>query len=73
MNFVSLLKSLPHLKTLPHEGVLFLIASHKVDGLGIGWVASHLLASTLDTRLRIWSFDRSLEKVAKGLSLSFGG
>ncbi len=68
---VSLLAALPRIKTLPHEDVLYLINNRKLHGSGIGWVDSHLLASALDADIRIWSFDKSLENVAKKLSIHF--
>jgi len=68
---VSLIGALPRFETLPHQDVLYLVNSRKLYGTGIGWIDTHLLASTLDVGARIWSFDKSLENVAQKLSIHF--
>jgi predicted nucleic acid-binding protein len=68
---LSLLKTLPRLDAVPHDVVLFLIRDRKLFGSGIGWVDSHLLASALDTGSQLWTFDKSLQNVAKSCSVQF--
>ena len=68
---LSLLKTMPRLDTVPHDDVLFLVKNRKLFSSGIGWVDSHLLASALDTGSKLWSFDKSLQNVAKSCSVQF--
>ena len=67
---LGLLKSLPSVKIAEHDEVLQFIFIHKLYGLGIGWIDSHLLASTFLTKCKIWTLDRSLLKVARALNIS---
>ena len=68
---LALLDTLPRFEPLPHGDVLFMVASRELSGSGIGWVDSHLLASVLESKGRIWSLDKSLNNVAKKLSVGF--
>jgi predicted nucleic acid-binding protein len=50
--------------------VMALIDRAPLWGHGIGWVDAHLLASALLDRLRLWTLDRRLARVADGLGLA---
>ena len=67
---LGLLESLPSVKVAENDEVLQFISKHKLQGQGIGWVDSHLLASTFLTKCKVWTLDRSLLKVAKALNIS---
>ncbi len=63
---------LPVATTADPAEVLNLIASAGLAGSGIGYVDSHLLASTmLIPKGRLWTRDRRLLAVAERLGLSF--
>ena len=68
---LSLLEALPRLDAVPHEDVLFLVKNRKLFGSGIGWVDAHLLASALSFGGKLWTFDKSLQNVAKRCSVEF--
>jgi len=68
---LGLLQSLPLLPTSSHDEVLYMINKRKLYASGIGWVDSHLVASTLVANNRIWSFDKSLISIAEKLNISF--
>jgi len=54
-----------------HDEVLALIERVPLWGRGIGWVDAHLLASALLDRLRLWTLDRRLSRVARELRLAW--
>jgi hypothetical protein len=51
--------------------VLALIERVPLSGRGIGWVDAHLLASALLDRLRLWTLDRRLHRVARDLGVAW--
>ena len=54
-----------------HE-VLYLIMSEKMHGAGIGYVDAHLLTSAkISPGTLLWTRDKRLDEVARGLRLSF--
>jgi predicted nucleic acid-binding protein len=67
---LELLGSLPSVKIAEHDEVLRFISIHKLHGRRIGWIDSHLLASTFLTKCKIWTLDRPLLKVARVLNIS---
>lgn len=52
-----------------HE-VRHLIEHHRLMGRGIGWVDMHLLTSCLLSRVKLWTRDRNLAKVAMQLDIA---
>lgn len=72
---LGLLGNLPQAKVATDVEALSLIDSHQLFGLGIGYVDSHLLASTmLTTGTRLWTRDNRLTAVAaqRGLASDNG-
>jgi len=68
---LRLLSDLPQAPLASHEEVLYFIESKKLMGLGVGYIDTHLLASTAlaDTAL-IWTRDQRLQKTARKLQLA---
>ncbi len=64
------LSTLPSVKHASHQEVLDLVENRRLWGQGIGWIDSHLLASTLITGCEFWTFDKVLHRVARGIGLS---
>ena len=60
-------------RTAGQEEVLALIERVPLWGRGIGWVDAHLLASALLDRLRLWTLDGRLARVAEDLGVAFPG
>ncbi len=55
-----------------HSEVMDLIERHALNGLGIGYVDTHLLASTLLTPgISLWTRDKRLYAIAKRMNLSW--
>lgn len=53
-----------------HDEVLALIERTRLWGRGIGWVDAHLLASARLDRIRLWSLDQRLARVAHDLGVA---
>jgi predicted nucleic acid-binding protein len=54
------------------EEVLAFIESHRLQGLGVGYVDAHLLASAkLTPSSRLWTLDQRLDAVAAKLDIAF--
>ena len=66
------LEALPRAEVAEHPAVLAFLEAHRLQGRGIGWVDAHLLASARLTRLRLWTLDRPLRRLARQLGLAAG-
>ena len=65
---LAALKRLPSVTAATEDEVLYLIETHKLIGLGIGYLDMHLLASACVHNLRLWTHDRRLHKTASTLN-----
>jgi len=53
---------------------LYFIESNKLMGQGVGYIDTHLLASTtLADKALIWTRDQRLQRIARKLKLAFDG
>ncbi len=64
---LSLLEALPKSRVASHEEVLLFVSERKLYGKGLGWVDVHLLAGALLSHSSLWTKDRTLASVARGL------
>ena len=72
----DVLRNLQALDSAPlaeHDEVMALVDRTPLWGRGIGWVDAHLLASALLDRLRLWTLDRPLARVADELGVALPG
>jgi predicted nucleic acid-binding protein len=60
---------LPSATRVRDEEVMEMIDARSLSGSGIGWVDAHLLASTLVTDSRLWTFDTDLDRAAHKLGI----
>jgi len=67
---LTLLSSLPSLKTANHTEALHLVETHGLHGTGIGWIDVHLLSSALLNHVPIWTRDRKLNAAARTLGIA---
>lgn len=51
-------------RSASHAEVMYLIAERRFAGRGLGYVDVHLLAAALIGRLRLWTLDKALQRVA---------
>ena len=56
---------------VPHREVVEFVRHRRLHGRGIGWFDSHLLASALVNRLRLWTADPRLATVATELGINY--
>ena len=71
---LALLQHLPMAAVAEPEEVLVFLTRHKLHGKGIGYVDTHLLASTaLTGGAKLWTRDRRLHALARELGLAHGG
>ena len=52
-----------------HDEVLQFVERHRLNGLGLGWIDMHLLASAHAAQLALWALDRRMAAAARGLGL----
>jgi predicted nucleic acid-binding protein len=68
---LSSLDDLPHAIVAADEEVRLFIERHRLFGLGIGYIDTHLLAATrLSPDTRLWTRDRRLRMAAESLELA---
>ena len=71
---LALLQHLPMAVVAEADEVLAYLNRHKLHGKGIGYVDTHLLASTaLTGGTKLWTRDRRLHAVAHALGSAYGG
>lgn len=68
---LAALGSLPQATTATDTEVLRFIADHALDGLGIGYIDAHLLASALLSSAALWTRDKRLHAAAARLKLAW--
>lgn len=54
-----------------HDEVMHLIAERGLTGRGLGYVDAHLLAAALIGRLRLWTLDKTLRRLAVECGCAF--
>ncbi len=57
--------------TVPHPEVVEFVRQRRLQGRGIGWVDTHLLASALVSRASLWTADPRLTVVATELGINY--
>ncbi len=57
---LALLAGLPKVNAPSHDEVLHFLHARKLEGLGLGWIDVHLLASAALSGLLLWTLDRRL-------------
>ena len=68
-SILELLQHLPIAVTAQDGEVVGFIERHKLHGKGIGYIYVHLLASAAIGGTRLWTRDKKLRAVARGLRL----
>lgn len=68
---LALLEALPKTTLAEHEEVLYYIELHQLMGKGLGYIDTHLLASTQLSGMSLWTLDKNLKDSADELNLSF--
>ncbi len=68
---ISLLKSLPVTQTIDLFEFLFFIEQNSLNGIGIGFVDVHLLASAKLSGTPFWTADKKLNEAALLLEISY--
>jgi hypothetical protein len=66
---LGMLKTLPQARQVEDDEVMAFLDTRSLYGRGIGWVDAHLLASTLLTGCKIWTFDKPLRRAAGTLKV----
>lgn len=56
---------------VPHGDLVAFVRNRRIHGRGIGWIDTHLLASSLVGRLKLWSTDPRLMALARELGVSY--
>lgn len=64
---LSLISNLPSAVEADHSEVMRLIESANLMSRGIGWVDTHLLASSLLSKAKLWTRDKRLSEISKEL------
>lgn len=71
---LALLAALPKVVMATDAEVLFFIDQHQLMGNGIGYIDTHLLASTfLGSPVKIWTRDKRLAEIAVKLKKAYQG
>lgn len=67
---LTLMAKLPRLTVTQHDEVLHMLESHRLMGVGLGWIDAHLLASALLAGVMFWTLDDKLMRIAEKLGVA---
>ena len=56
---------------VPHQEIVAFVRHRRLQGRGIGWIDTHLLASALVERVTLWTADARLAAVASELGIGY--
>jgi hypothetical protein len=56
---------------VPHSDVVAFVRDKRLHGRGIGWIDAHHLASSLVGRLKLWTTDPPLARLARDLGVGY--
>jgi predicted nucleic acid-binding protein len=65
------LQSLPMTTVAGDEEVLKFIENYQLMGKGLGYIDVHLMASALLSDVPLWTLDKTLDKFAKKIGISY--
>ncbi|MBN2123860.1 MAG: VapC toxin family PIN domain ribonuclease [Deltaproteobacteria bacterium] len=68
---IGLLNDLPSTEVLDHHDIMEFIENRKIMNKGIGYIDVHLLGSALVSGTPVWTFDKTLRKIANQLSIEY--
>ena len=68
---LSLLRTLPAVRTAEEDEVLRFIEHHRLMGTGLGYIDAHLLASCRLSHVQLWTLDKRLSHAASGLGFRY--
>jgi predicted nucleic acid-binding protein len=68
---LSLLRDLPQALPAGHEEAMAFIETHRLMGMGLGYVDVQILASARLTSVSLWTLDQALRKAAAKLDVLF--
>lgn len=68
---LSLLNALPMSIHAEHDEVMRFIENHSLIGKGLGYIDVHLLASSILSGVKLWTFDQKLNQVSLRLGLAY--
>jgi predicted nucleic acid-binding protein len=68
---LSLYEHFSYAATIPHREVVDLVRARRLFGRGVGWIDAHLLASSLVARVRLYTVDGPLARIADELELAY--
>lgn len=69
-DILTYLQALPRVIQAGHGEVLQLIERYRLMGKGLGYIDMHLLASSLLTKIPLWTLDQNLHELAAKLGVA---
>ena len=71
LEILTYLQSLPMTILAEDEEVLKFIENNQLMGKGLGYIDIHLIASAALTDVPVWTFDKTLDKIAKKIGINY--
>lgn len=69
--FISRMRLIPQVPLASSDEAMHFLDTHKLWGLGLGWIDLHLLASSKLAGALLWSRDKALHMAAEKLRIAF--
>jgi predicted nucleic acid-binding protein len=71
LEILTYLQSLPITILAEDEEVLKFIENNQLMGKGLGYIDIHLIASAVLTDVPVWTFDKTLDTIAKKIGINY--
>jgi predicted nucleic acid-binding protein len=72
-NFLTELWEYPPVTQASNQQAFEFLETHKLWGLGLGWIDLHLLTSAVISHAQLWTLDRRLVDIAARFAISYSG
>jgi predicted nucleic acid-binding protein len=68
---LALYAQMDHVRTVSHAEVVEFVRHRNLQGLGVGWIDLHLLASAVVARCQLWTADPRFAALASRLGVAY--
>jgi len=70
-NLLADYERMPQAKTIPHQEVVAFVHARGLNGRGVGWIDTHLLASAIVEGIRLWTADPRFAALAQEIGVAY--
>ena len=69
--FLGAYEKMHQAQVVPHSEIVAFVRERDLSGRGVGWIDTHLLASAIVGRMKLWTADPRFAALATGLGVGY--